>query len=212
MHVCGFFFFFQCISTGEAAQANRERIFWCAQSFCRNASDTSMLVSSFIFPAAARVKILLLIFKPHSSSSSSNSLENPEMRPPPPPAAMSNLLWRHFFWLQMPSNTPWSAAWTACSVETQGKTGTTNMVYKCLGSTAESLTVTEPDFFLRSWGETKEQHCNKIYIDFLVVDTEIHSAPVLWSSIEMVFNIKDFQLVGLSELRLLQRREAKRRQ
>lgn len=81
----------------EAAQANRERIFLCAQSFCRNASDTSMLVSSFIFPAAARGKILLLIFKPHSSSSSSsNSLENPEMRPPPPPAAMSNLLWRHF--------------------------------------------------------------------------------------------------------------------
>lgn len=87
------------------------------------------------------------------------------------------------------------------------------MVYECLGSTAESLTVTETDFFLGSWGEPKEQHCNKIYIDFLVVDTEIHSAQVLWSSIEMVFYIKDFQLiVGLSELRFLQRREAKIRQ
>lgn len=152
MHLCGVFFFpFNVFPLGKQHKQIEKGYFLCAQSFCRNASDTSMLVSGFIFTAAARVNILLLIFKPRSSSS--NSLENPEMRPPPPLAAEASPRVTSyggiFFWQQMPLNTPWSAAWTACSVETQGKTGTTNMVYKCLGSTAESLTVTEPDFFPR---------------------------------------------------------------
>lgn len=112
----GFFFFpFNVFPLGKQHKQIEKGYFLCAQSFCRNASDTSMLVSGFIFPAAlsARVKILLLIFKPRSSSSS-NSLENPEMRPPPPLAAEASPRVTSyggiFFWQQMPLNTPWSAA------------------------------------------------------------------------------------------------------